>query len=295
MILLRIQGGLGNQLFQYAAARQLSLRLNTKLYIDPSSYSNDDYGRTYGLNMYNIEAEMAPEKMINNWRSFTSHYRIQNFTSRLSSRLPKSLRFHNLIEYEFQPYNVSFSKFSGFIILNGYFQSPHYFDCIADIIRKDLILTQEPSKESKCLSAVMHECNSISIHVRRADYITHPGASQLFEVLSKEYYRLAMELLTEQVVNPRIFVFSDDINWCRKNLTFIVDTTFVDHEGAHTDYEALWLMSQCKHHIIANSSFSWWGAWLGNNPAKLIVAPKTWFIDKTMIINDLIPSDWNTL
>ena len=136
---------------------------------------------------------------------------------------------------------------------------------------------------------------SVGVHIRRGDYVANPIANQFHGVCSLEYYLAAIAKLKEEIGAPRFFVFSDDIGWARQNLRLPDPTTFVDHNGEAHDYEDLRLMSLCKHHIIANSSFSWWGAWLSNNPDKIVIAPERWFRDPSMDPRDLVPEGWHRL
>jgi hypothetical protein len=148
----------------------------------------------------------------------------------------------------------------------------------------------------------MKSCASVSLHVRRGDY----AGNSIFGSASQEYYKKGVDYIRQHVDNPHFFIFSDEIEWCRKNLS-IDKATFIDWNKKDDSYKDLWLMSNCKNHVMANSTFSWWGAWLDNNPVKIVTAPKQWFKrnynnDRTPMYparyynsKDIIPSGWITL
>jgi hypothetical protein len=128
--------------------------------------------------------------------------------------------------------------------------------------------------------------------VRRGDYVTSPKTNSVHGTCSLEYYYDSFNLIEKQHKNSHYFIFSDDIEWCKQNLEFIKNKTFIELSANERDHEEMYLMSQCKHNIIANSSFSWWGAWLNQNPDKMVIAPKKWFHDQQINTNDLIPDTW---
>jgi len=132
--------------------------------------------------------------------------------------------------------------------------------------------------------------NSVAIHVRRGDYISNPIVNQQFGICSAEYYENAIRDILLKVEMPEFFVFSDDISWCKDNLN--VKDINIQYITGFKDYEDLILISQCKHQIISNSTFGWWGAWLNQNPFKIVIAPKIWYIDPTLDTSMLIPTEW---
>jgi hypothetical protein len=175
--------------------------------------------------------------------------------------------------------------------LSGYWQSYRYFDDIADQLRTELTpLTPPTPKDSKLIRSMI-STNSVSVHVRRGDYITQKAAAAFHGNSSVEYYDKALAKICTLVQDPRFFVFSDDLGWVKNNMKFPGATNFVDHNDGDTAFQDLRLMSTCKHHIIANSSFSWWGAWLNPNDKKIVVAPSLWFADHRQTPT-LIPKSW---
>jgi len=160
------------------------------------------------------------------------------------------------------------------------------------MLRKELTVRLDQDPQSREVAARVLHTQSVSIHVRRADYVADAATYHTHGTCSRDYYDQCVCLIAERVKDPHFFVFADDFAWARKNLQFKHPTTFVTHNGAARDYEDLRLISTCKHHIIANSSFSWWGAWLNNNPAKIVFAPLRWLNDPRYDTRDLLPESW---
>jgi hypothetical protein len=265
MIITKLQGGLANQIFQWAYGKFLSEKYNTPLYLDLSFYQVQ-FGvtkRKFSLNKFpNISYNLLPnDRNILNW----SNEPTKNKLVKLSDN------FHySKLEY----------KEDSHYYLDGYWQSEKYFKDIEDIVRKEL----QPSNESlEKFSKLPINENNVSIHIRRTDYVK---LNDYHPLQSIEYYQKGLDIIAEY---DNIFVFSDDIEWCKDNLQF---RNMIFIEG-FDDVEDIWLMSLCKNNIIANSSFSWWGAWLNNNPNKKVIAPDNWFGQKVNInTNDLIPGNW---
>lgn len=251
MIISRLQGGLGNQMFQWAYGRSLELKYNKKLYLETSSYANPF--RSYSMNKFpNMNSELFRPCNVKCIEIADSH-------------------FYNEIDLDIK------SNY----FLNGYWQSEEYFKEYQDVIRKELAPSDEILEKLK--KTPLLDTNTISIHIRRTDYVTSNG---FHPVQSLEYYEEAIKIIGNY---DYLFVFSDDIQWCKNNLTF---NNIIFMEG-FTDVEDLWLMSLCNHNIIANSSFSWWAAWLNNNPDKKVVAPNNWFGSQVNLnTSDILPKEW---
>jgi hypothetical protein len=286
MIITRLIGGLGNQMFQYAAARRFAHHHNTDLFLDVTGFASYAL-RKYELDIFRIHAKIASPDLLKHvpfsrkdvirlriWKLFSSEPIIQYVKE-------KSFDFYE--EKLTLPDNV---------YLDGYWQSEKYFTEIADILRKEFSFVTPPSAINQDLLEEMGRCNSVSMHVRRGDYVSNSVAKEILGVLGIDYYIGALNLLEEKVKDPKIFVFSDDIPWAKANLKTNLPLHFIDYNSVEKDYEDLRLMSNCQHHIIANSSFSWWGAWLGSNSEKIIIAPKKWFNQSNMDTRDLIPDSW---
>lgn len=259
MIISKLQGGLGNQLFQWAFGRNLSNINNVPLYLDSNFYRLSIQGvtkRAFSLDKFPYLNYTLTDSLEDNGKQFLRFSEPSNFT--------------NL------NYNLNYNYY-----LEGYFQSEKYFIESSDLIKKDL----RPSNENldRLVTKYPIDKNDISIHIRRTDYIASNG---YHPVQSIEYYKQAIEIIGDY---DNIFVFSDDINWCKENLKFD-NMIFID---GNDDVEDLWIMSLCKNNVIANSSFSWWGAWLNNNKDKKVIAPSNWFGNHLGLnTSDIIPESW---
>ena len=257
MIITKLQGGLANQLFQYAYGKALSLKYNTPLFLDINSYSNQSgiTVRNFSLSKFpNLKYEIAPnEKNLSFWTNENKKY-LNNLSDNF---IYKELNYNEDSHY----------------YLNGYWQSEKYFKSFRTEILQEL-------KTDKTFDI---EPNSVSIHIRRTDYTTSNG---FHPVQSLEYYKKAVSLIGEY---NKIYVFSDDIPWCKENLTF---DSMVFVEG-NDDIDDLLMMSQCRNNIIANSSFSWWAAWMNENEDKKVIAPINWFgSNANLNTDDIIPENW---
>ncbi len=267
MIIARIEGGLGNQMFIYAAARALALRTSRMLKLDVTSVFNvDTYGRRYKLHLFNIQAQEANAEEVTVYTIGSGNLiRLR----RLNRLLP--LNWRSFIEEKslLDPRLLQLRPKREKVYLIGYWQREEYFKKVANIIRQDLTLKVELSAETlKVTERIRNvERESVCLHARRIAYE---------HLLPKSYYEKAFEVLQKRVKRPRFFIFADDVDWVQENLNPPGPFELVTHNGAKRDFEDLWLMSQCRHAIIANSSFSWWGAWLNENPGKVIIAPVDW-------------------
>jgi hypothetical protein len=180
--------------------------------------------------------------------------------------------------------------------LLGYWQSPRYFEVIEDEIRSEFRFKRPLSAIGQMIANKITATQSVSLHVRRGDYLAS-RASSVHGTCTVDYYKRSLDQLSSRVGSLEVFVFSDDIQWAKQNLCFPYSMNFVQHTTMKTADEDMHLMSLCCHNIIANSTFSWWGAWLNTNPGKTVIAPLKWFVDKKLnaMTADLIPSTWERL
>jgi hypothetical protein len=263
---VKLIGGLGNQLFQYAVGRQIAEFHKTELLLDITEFE------TYDLHKYSLLGLKLKE-------NFATQEQI--------SILPvfKEKHFH---------FDIDFKNIPNNIVLKGYWQTEKYFIDIEDIIRNEFSLKKSAEGKNKEVLQNINSMNSVSLHIRRGDYVTNTYESQILVSKDLEYFNQCVEYIVKRVPDCHFFIFSDDKAWVKENLNLRYPVTFVDHNDASTNYEDLRLMSFCKHNIICNSSFSWWGAWLNTNPGKIICAPQKWFSDETKYIDskDLIPETW---
>lgn len=296
MIIVKLKGGLGNQMFQYACGRALSLRSGRPLYLDVSNYSeHGGFGqkketpRLYGLHRFNIVGEVLEGNLPH------SDNKIISLTKQISTKIYRKV---------FDKYNIGFNphvlerlseraRRGDTVILDGSWWSEKYFEDAEDIIRKDLSLRYPLGDVARVVENEIRHAKSggnrtVSIHIRRGDYVLNPETNSYHGVCSKEYYSEALKAIEG---TKNLFVFSDDIHWVKENMQFPFQTSYVSQPGIE-DYEELILMSQCSDHIIANSSFSWWAAWLDARPNKIVVAPLKWTQAEIADSEAMIPESW---
>lgn len=289
MIINRITGGLGNQMFQYATGRALAMRKKTAFKLDISGYARDPL-RTFDLHIYDLRAEIATADEILALRGRTYRglsAKIMSIVAPGKLKLPKTN-----IQEEGLAYHPKIHSLPDNVYLDGYWQSEKYFRDAAPTIRKELTLTAPIDEKNKKFLNQIQATISVSLHVRRTDYVTNAQkGGAMHAIVSLDYYRQAISYIKQHLPNPTIFVFSDDHQWVKDNLTFDLPTVFVDCNDSQHAQNDLRLMSACQHHIIANSSFSWWGAWLAEHPQQIVIAPKNWFNDGISSV-DLVPERW---
>jgi hypothetical protein len=278
MIVVRLIGGLGNQLFQYAAGRALARRRGVDLGLDVRAYANNR--RRYGLDAFAIK--VAPVEN----RALPPRGLLDLLLGRLAGRSPFTVYREN--GPGFDPAVLSMPDGT---YLKGYFQSDRYFADAVSEIRDELRTIGLPNTARTALQAAIADTCAVSLHVRRGDYLTDPKVNRVHGVLDIDYYLRATELIAARVgVEPTFFAFSDDPDWVEANLRLRFPLVVVRQRGAA--HEDLRLMAACRHHIVANSSFSWWGAWLNPSPDKIVVAPKAWFRDPAIDTSTLVPEGW---
>lgn len=293
MIVTRLMGGLGNQMFQYAAARALALRHGVEVRIDLSYLEHQHPSatlRSYGLGCFRLEASFATQADLR-WARYgdpdSGGARLVDAAKTLLR--PRRLKVVQQRGFGFDRRLLHAGPNS---LLVGYWQSEDYFSDAADVIRDHFQLRELPSGETLKLVDAVSGTNAVSTHVRRGDYVNDVKTRGFHGNLSREWYAAAAEKIAERVESPHFFVFSDDIEWCKRHLALPQPTTFVSRDQSAGDHEHLLLMSSCRHHVIANSSFSWWAAWLGSRSDKVVVAPAAWFADASIDTSRVTPSAW---
>ena len=280
MIVIRLQGGLGNQLFQYAFGRRLALIRGEELFLDDEGFKNDRVTfRKYSLGVFNVKAEIISSKYL-----YKIKYPLGLF-SKISALIEtKFLRHFNI------GYNALLLK-SKKKYFSGFFQSYKYFEPIRETLLEEITLQEPLDDKYADLLKRMRDSDSVSLHVRRGDYVNDAKTKKAHYTFGLEYYQAAIKIIADKISNPVYFVFSDDIAWAKENLKINAETFFVSAPNIK-DYEELILMSKCQNNIIANSSFSFWGAWLNRNTAKLVIAPKKWNNIYTLEYEKLLPHNW---
>ena len=286
-------GGLGNQMFQYAAARALANQLEVSVCIDKSFlniYSKNTTPRNYELDFFSLKHHDNVTSSKNMGRLFYKIYPKIKSTPFGKIIAAKYNLYDEKKEFNFDP---NFFSLSDKTFLLGYFQSEKYFSPFEDDIRNCFVFKKHLSGKNAEIAEKIKSTNAISIHIRRGDYVSNVKSMSIYAKKSSEYYEKAIDKIRQQVENPVFFVFSDDPEEA-KNIITAPETTFVDWNKGQDNYIDMQLMSLCKHNIIANSSFSWWGAWLNNYAEKLVIAPANWVNDenKNNQIIDLIPEKW---
>lgn len=287
MVVFHSRGGLGNQLFQYATARRLALAHGVGVAADTSWHGRrlrNTTPRPFVLPELRVrlEALSGPER---SWARVASHP--------ILGRLPLAAPWVVKRERGFA-FDPSVLRCGPRTFLHGYWQSPMYFDDIRETLLQELQPVAPPAPGDEAVLARTRGCESVFLHVRRGDYVTLGSAAATHGSCTIEYYSAAFELLARTVRTPVLFVFSDDPAWARENIRLPAPTVYVDHNPPGAAVQDLRLMASCRHAIIANSSFSWWGAWLGTGEGKVVVAPRRWFA-RGPLTPDLFPAGWRTL
>lgn len=276
MIITRLHGRLGNQMFQYAAAAGLAARLGVPVALDTRGAVLRGEGvltRVFDLPL--AEAPDLPP---------TRHDSLLGYAAwRFGGRAPRYRRERGL------GYNTEIERWGDGCYLHGYWQSEAYFAAIAEQIRADFTFPTFSNTQNAEMAARIGETQSIALHVRRGDYVSLDA----HVLCDQAYYEAALAHVLEGIGDaPAVFVFSDDPDWARSNLPLPAERVVVDFNGPETDFEDMRLMSLCQHNIIANSSFSWWAAWLNANPTKRVAAPVRWFGDPKLNNPDILPETW---
>lgn len=285
MIIVRLIGGLGNQMFQYALASRIRIKRNIQVKLDVSWYFDDskkDTKRFYGLNNFNVIEDFSSVDEV------AKFLKSKSFFSRALNRL-KIIIFG---KKDYSDFSLSVLNAKDGSYLDGYWQNEKYFIDIRDELLESFKLKKELGHEAKKVLDEIRKHKSVSIHIRRGDYVSDKVVKKNFGICDVSYYKTAVDYIKKEVNDPLFFVFSDDIDWVKENLKLDVPMFFVSSKEIK-DFEELVLMSFCNHNIIANSSFSWWGAWLNNNHNKIVVAPKRWFSKIKM--RNIIPESWAKL
>jgi len=274
MIITRLMGGLGNQMFQYAAAKCLAAKRGAPLKLDVSLYGTSQEGltpRRFELGCFALDYDIASEQDIS---------------------LARNGRGFKYIREGAPGFERAFFKFPDNAYLDGYCQSERYFKNIEKVIREDFIFRGSQRGVNKELAEKILSAGSVSVHIRRTDYVSDPKINVHHGICGLEYYLAAVSEIGSKVKDPYFFVFADDIDWAKQNFKVKHQVEYIAHNRDENSFEDMRLMSQCRHNIIANSTFSWWGAWLNVNPGKIVVAPKKWFRDGETGKNEIVPKEW---
>jgi hypothetical protein len=319
VVAVRLCGGLGNQLFQYATGRSLAKRKRARLILDATAFTLPQQRRRFALAPLAIDAAVVFDgyaypptgPVVALPRPQYLQHRPGSLVDRVVARLGRSkvegaitavagalrsmtgglpaLRVFGEKSFDYDP---AFTRLEAQTYLDGYWQSHRYFADAGDVIRRELTLAHEPNGANAEWLAGMRAGNSVCVHVRRGDYLMVDHFDQ-HGVCSPDYYARAMRLIAERIEAPEFFVFSDDLDWSRRHIRG-QNVRFVDANSADAAQDELKLMASCRHHIIANSSLSWWGAWLARHDDQIVIGPDPWF-SASKETPDLFPAGWLSL
>lgn len=292
--IVKFNGGLGNQMFQYAFALALAKKFGSSPILDFSWFRDVKYHtlvvpRKFELGVFNTQIEVAAKEDLVNVRR-------PDFSSKIKNSLAKMFpKFFN-VNYVSEKHTFCFDKkllnCPHYFFYDGYFQNEKYFKSLREDLLKDFSLKESFAQLNAPNQNILNQIkntNSISLHIRRGDYISLEHVNNTHGICSLEYYKKAIDYITSKIKNPHFYIFSDDINWVKENLKIDYPYTIVDFNQGKS-YCDLELMRNCKNNITANSSFSWWAAWLNENPEKIVISPKKWLAKKQKC--DIVPKEW---
>ena len=285
MFVFQFMGGLGNQLFQYAAARSLSIKRGIPFKVDfddPYKFVN----RKFSLSAFNLEVQHASQREL--WKCKPKR-RIEKRLWMLVGKDPRCRLYRENGDYTFDP---GFFSCPDGAYLSGFWQTEQYFSDIETTIRSDFKFRIAPSENNEEWLKKISTCTAVSIHVRRGDVVSVAKTNKIYGTITPAYYENAMNNMIGSFKDCVFFFFSDDIEWVKENIKTEYPAYYVDANDDAHNYADLRLMSSCRHHIIANSSFSWWGAWLNLNKQKKVIAPAKWMSTRDIGGTDHIPSSW---
>ncbi|MCP4001329.1 MAG: alpha-1,2-fucosyltransferase [Gammaproteobacteria bacterium] len=283
MITVRLLGGLGNQMFQYAAVRSLASKLDAPLCLDTFSFEH------YADRDFDLGEFTAIDEPV-----CTREQHEALFSKSKGAKLKRKLFGRKLYREPFFHVDPAFFRLTAPIAIDGYFQSEQYFiSNEAEIRQKFSWDIDGLAADTRAYLAEIQTANAVSVHFRRGDYVADQTVNNFHGTCSPAYYQAAIEYIKSQVQGAHFYVFSDDIDWVKQQDAFTgVAHSYVLKSEQMRDSEEMFLMSQCRHNVVANSSFSWWGAWLNSSDEKIVIAPQSWFRTKELNTRDLIPAGW---
>lgn len=284
-----VYGGLGNQMFQYAFctglnSRGYKTRLSFTCYFYFKHHNGFDLGRAFTL-------KLAPQQrllafMLEHGAFLHQNKLIKGITRRLALWHEAKQQLYKE-KHEFITDPEVFTKQQ--VLFYGTWQSIEYFKQHADVIKQQFVFKQPKDAANKSIIEKINSTNAVSLHIRRGDYLKSHWQNSLHVIKDISYYKKAVAQIEASVKNPAYFIFSDDMQWVKENLP-LANCTYVDNNSGKQSFVDMYLMSLCKHNIIANSTFSWWGAWLNSNKNKIVIMPDKWMNDNTCA--GIFPEEW---
>ncbi|MBP5406293.1 alpha-1,2-fucosyltransferase [bacterium] len=286
MIIVKLMGGLGNQMFQYAFGKALETKFKDTTSFDKSWFDQKFENvtpRVFGLDAFNISLHFIDPKRLFFRNPRHSWFKI------LKQKIKGKIVCQKITEACFSFNQI---KPNGNFYLEGYWQNNEYYEGIRKIIVEEFHFPKFSCPEDINLQDMICGCESVAVHIRRGDYVSSPKTNQYHGTCSMKYYKDAVNKILSEIPDVKFFLFTDDPDFVKANFGFLSDSTLVSN-NQRSEIDELNLMHLCKHFIIANSSFSWWGAWLSQNPNKIVIAPKQWFNNTEA--NEkckIVPKDW---
>ena len=277
MIIIRLKGGLGNQLFQYTFGRLLAIKNGGE--VKYKFFGNkEDIQREYKLGYFNTKINIATDE----------EFKKTRYPFGKISEIIEFLKIKILRQFNMGYVPKLLDKKNGYF--EGYWQNHKYLEPIRKELLEELSLKNPDSIKKYDILSKIENTNSVCVNVRRGDYFGNKKNIAEYVTFGPEYYQDAFKLIKEKITNPNLFIFSDDIEWCKKNIITDIPSVFCDSKIS--DYESLVIATKCKHNIITNSSFAFWIAWLNQNPYKIVMAPKKWNNRYQKEYQDLLPLEW---
>lgn len=291
MIIVKLLGGLGNQMFQYAAAKALSLSLKEPIRQDLRGlYAGEDIRKNFELDIFGIAPDQAERS------EYFKFERKTIFGLKAANALYLKFNPHVTIkDHNFTYVENFFALAKTNTYLRGLFQSDKYFAHVRPAILETFSFEEPLDEVNQSYADAITSSESVAIHIRRGEFANDQKFNKLIGSCDLAYYQRAIDALVEGIEQKdklHFFVFSDDLAWAEENLKLDYPATFVGGNAGKNSYRDMQLMSLCKHNIIANSTFSWWSAWLNSNPGKIVVTPEKWFAGWEYDTKDLIPETW---
>ncbi len=286
MIIIKVFQGLGNQMFQYSLGRALEKRFKVKVKYDLSWFKDNSNHRSFGLDKFNLTAEEPSDEEIYNIKNGVFKNRLINFLfQRKLNFLPYFKR--PFFKEDLKSLDLNILKINSRTYIEGYFTSEIFFKEIRSVLINDFELISTPSAKNKVLIDSVLNQNSVCLSVRRGDFLKY----SIHNVCDLQYFYDAIELIEKKISEPVFYIFSDDNDWVQMNLKIKGEHYFITHNFPDF-YEDFRIMKSCKHHIIPNSTFSWWAAWLADSEDKIVISPETWLNSDEIDYSYFLPEDW---
>lgn len=297
IIICNLKGAFGNQLFQYATAYSLAKRNNAILKLDLSFFENEKYSKLFKLDRLNIKIEKASKEEIEGLKNKPNAPLIYKVLRKLGIKSAYNKKTDIVDGFGFKPdKKILGHRDSAYLV--GWCLAEAYFSMFRGELLSEYTLKKPLTSAAQKYLSEINAANSVSVHIRRGDYL---NLEHFFRIIPVDYFKKSIEIMKEKIENPMFYFFSNDLDWVKKNLNFDKNFVFVNlKEGENydgeDDMEDFFLMRNCKHNIIANSSFSWWAAYLNENASKSVIAPSIWYNDKfyqkSMEKYPICPKDW---